>query len=187
MRIHQVVVASVAALACMGLGACGSVDETVSRSGSDMSRVKVYQSVEQLADDSDAIIIGDVQSTAVTRDIDDVTDFTLASVLVKEVAKGDLAPSDDITVRQTGADAPQLSEGDTVMLFLVHSGLDGELAGHYYITGATAGMYEADPLAEVLQADDSENDGIQSNTQFERVDKDSGDDLPMTLTMDDIR
>ena len=187
MRIHKVIAATVAVLAGASLGACGATNGTASQTASGMSRVTIYRSVDQLMDDSDAVIVGDVQSTTTTRDIDDATDFTLASVLVKYVAKGDLAPSDGITVRQTGTDAPQLSEGDTVLLFLVRSGLDGDLAEHYYITGATAGMYEADPLAKVLQTDESEDDGIASDTQFERIDKDSGDDLPMTLTMDDIR
>ena len=57
------------------------------------------------------------------------------------------------------------------------SGLDGELAGHYYINGVTAGIYQVEaPTARSR----SQQPGLQ------RVDVESGDDLPNAVSMDEV-
>ncbi|WP_289093881.1 hypothetical protein [uncultured Bifidobacterium sp.] len=190
MRIGKGIGICVMLLASLVLGACGSDAANAGPvTGTEVSRVKLYQSTEQMADDSDLIVVGSVSNTRTVQDLDDTTDFTLANVKVLATIKGD-ADDDTIVVRQTGSveqgDSELLiSSGDTVMLFLVHSGLDGELADQYYITGATAGLYSidaVDSMSSLARGDDSPAD----DAHFQRVDMQSGDSLPQTLTMEDV-
>ena len=190
MRIGKGIGICAMLLASLVLGACGSDAGTAApRTGTETSRAKLYQSAEQMADDSDLIVVGSVGDTRTVQDLDDTTDFTLADVKVLTTIKGD-AGGDTVVVRQTGSPEQSgsdllMSSGDTVMLFLVHSGLDGELADQYYITGATAGLYSidaVDSMSSLARGDDSPAD----DAHFQRVDMQSGDSLPQTLTMEDV-
>lgn len=169
---------------------CGT-DNSSYNATADMSRVTLYQSVDDMFNDSDLVVIGTVQNTSVVQDIDDITDFTLSDVFVEQTIFGDSVNKNMITVRQTGSSEQQtgesfMSPGDCVLLFLVHSGLDGELADQYYITGATAGWYELNAVDDMqLLSTDSDNINY-SQFSFERVDMDSGDTLPSTLSPDEL-
>lgn len=147
-----------------------------------------------LADDSDAIVVGTVTGQTVERGIlDEYTDFTVNDVETLNVVKGDDAvkAGEMVKVRQTGsADQPSgetfLQQGDTYLLYLTLSGLDGDLAGQYYVTGATAGVYQAfggvkAPGRIVEPQSDSADDDV-----FRRVNMDSGDTLPAFIALDQV-
>lgn len=188
MRIGKGIGICAMLLASLILGACGS-DAATDGPGTGTSRAKLYQSAEQMADDSDLIVVGSVGDTRTVQDLDDTTDFTLADVKVLTTIKGD-AGGDTVVVRQTGSpeqgDSDLLmSPGDTVMLFLARSELDGELADQYYITGATAGLYAMDAV-DVAADTTQEGDPPADGARFRRVDMQSGDSLPQTLTTEDV-
>ena len=190
MRIGKGIGICAMLLASLVLGACGSDAGTATpRTGTETSRAKLYQSAEQMADDSDLIVVGSVDDTRTVQDLDDTTDFTLADVKVLTTIKGD-AGGDTVVVRQTGSPEQSgsdllMSSGDTVMLFLVRSGLDGELADQYYIAGATAGLYAIDAVDDAADTT-QEGDPPADDARFRRVDTQSGDSLPQTLTAEDV-
>lgn len=197
-----IVVTCMVVLSTALLSACGQIASTSSttsggrqtvHSGASISRVQLYDSVASIADDSDLVITGKVSSTKVVRDVDDLTDFTILDVTVAQVLRGTL-DVDHVTVRQTGS-ANQgsaerlLSEGSVVMLFLTSSGLPGNLATQYYVTGANAGVYTVsdDMSSAAWDALRPMSDGRSAATDaafpsFERLNPDSGDTLPESLT-----
>lgn len=59
----------------------------------------------------------------------------------------------------------------------MNSGLDGELASHYYINGVTAGIYEVEATKPRSAQEE----------QFKRVDPDSGDTLPEVLSAGKVK
>lgn len=193
---------SVAALA--GITGCASnlFDSTnigAGQHGSSISRAELYSSTQELTAASDLVVIGRVLETSVVQDIDGVTDFTLSQVSVLRTIHGDINGSADITVRQTGSPSQGPSEAllakdDVAMLFLVKSGLDGDLAKQYYVTGVTAGLYRANPTTVALQSGTPlttpqafADGGAGVNLRFNRVDAESGDNLPASLTIADVR
>ncbi|WP_129789244.1 hypothetical protein [Promicromonospora panici] len=112
-------------------------------------RVKLYDSVADLAADSGLVVTGQVVDQTTATDIDDVSEFTLSTFEISTVIAGaaDVA-GQQVVVRQHGSaehlpPAPLLEKEGAYLLYLTPSGLDGELAKHYYITGANAGMYQA--------------------------------------------
>ena len=167
--------------------------------GGSISRAELYASVQDLTDASDLVIIGRVVDTSVAQDIDDVTDFTIAQISVLRTLHGDTNDHDNIVVRQTGSlnqgsSQTLLAKDDVVMLFLVESGLGGDLAKQYYVTGVTAGLYRANVTAAALQsgaplttAQAFADGGAGAKLRFDRVDAESGDDLPTSLTIADIQ
>jgi len=136
-----------------------SDESTTTYSGGSLSRVQYYDSMKAMAADSAVIVIGTPQSETVVADIDGVLDFTLASFVVDKVVKGhqSVKVHDAIIVRQIGARSGEetntsIPQGAVVplldidvryLLYLTPSGLSGDLAFHYYVTGANAGIYVA--------------------------------------------
>lgn len=79
-----------------------------------------------------------------------------------------------------------MKTGSNYLLFLVHSGLSGDLASQYYVTGADAGIYLAAATAKAkVQTGTATEQDISGGT-FNRVNNDSGDNLPATLTVDEV-
>lgn len=184
-RLRTLASGALAIALMTGLSACGYGSSHSGNTAGSLSRTKLYSSVDAIAADSDAVIVGKVNSTTVARDVDDTTDFTLSSVTVLDSLKGTEQPNGTVTVRQTGSASQSTPEtllqaDDVVLLFLSESGLPGEQAKHYYITGATAGLYAADSKSGDI------NEAALSNASFSRVNTDSGDTLPATLTVDDV-
>src|SRR5690606_34052668 len=103
-------------------------------------------------------------------------DFTISTMHVDQVLYGSDAvkAGTDIVVRQAGSPraAPQtlLRTDGEYLLFLVASGLDGELASQFYVTGGNAGLY---------QADGTDQGG------FAQMGPDGGGTLPARLTAGD--
>lgn len=80
--------------------------------------------------------------------------FTLSTLELQGTpAKGEgLEPSDKVSVRLLGSadqagPAPLLKVGGIYLLYLTPSGLDGELASQFNVTGGTAGLYGIEPAA----------------------------------------
>ena len=195
-RLVKPILAMVTALSiALGVGACGS-GTTAQTSGNattskgEISRVKMYDSVKAITDDSDLVIVGTVANQRVVQDIDDETDFTLSTVKVITTKKGD-AGDETVVVRQTGSTKNQtagamMKTGSTYLLFLVHSGLSGDLASQYYVTGADAGIYLASATAKAKAQTGTATEQDISGETFNRVNSDSGDNLPATLTVDEV-
>ena len=195
-RLVKPILAMVTALSiALGVGACGS-GTTAQTSGNattskgEISRVKMYDSVKAITDDSDLVIVGTVADQRVVQDIDDETDFTLSTVKVITTKKGD-AGDETVVVRQTGSTKNQtagamMKTGSTYLLFLVHSGLSGDLASQYYVTGADAGIYLASATAKAKAQTGTATEQDISGETFNRVNSDSGDNLPATLTVDEV-
>lgn len=186
--------AAVAALTMGGAAACGTTNTAGgSPSGSEssstgsISRATMYSSIADLASASDAVVIGSVASQKVAADVDGTTEFTLSTIDVSSVLKGDVQDKSQIVVRQTGSTKQPsgetfMTEGATYLLYLVKSGLDGDLAKQYYVTGATAGLYAAQQSSAAKSATGS---SAGSEQTFSRVNVDSGDTLPATVTVAD--
>lgn len=105
--------------------------------------------------------------------------FTVTDLAVEDVLRADdaTAAGSTVVVRQATTapgwtssepDAP-LEPGHRYLLFLVHSGLPGQAAAHFCPVGTVAGIYHAQGGA------------------FTRAAPDSGDDLPTTVTPEQLR
>lgn len=156
-----------AALLALALAGCAGV-------GSAGSRAKLYDSIDALARDSNAVIVGTVVERETGAD---------ATVWRVEVENAPLAPGlgadldapavpvavgDVVEVRDTGAadsSAPPypLEVGRQYAMYLTATGLTGAAADQYFLTGAGAGLF------------------VREGDQFRRVLADSGDDLPDTI------
>ena len=173
---------------CAGCGQTAA-QSNVPKPDASQSRVRIYESMVELEDDSPLIITGEISRTSVIRDIDDITDFTLLDVKVSQTLKGTVN-SGSIIVRQTGSAeqgsaATLLQTGDVVMLFLTPTDLPGEQSSQYYVTGATAGVYRVtDDTQQSWNVLRSQHGNASDAWQpvFERVNVDSGDELPSELT-----
>ncbi|MBT1166514.1 hypothetical protein [Bifidobacterium simiarum] len=148
------------------------------------TRAHVYSSLSEMFDDSDLVIQGTVLSQHSTFDIDETTPFTIAEVSVTKVHKGTPSSAERIAVRQTGSSEGSLPLhiGDHYVLFLTESGLSGDKAKQYYITGATAGAYQL-RQGQWRQNDESHSTG---SADYHRIDMDSGDDLPSDISVRDL-
>ncbi len=168
-------IAAAAVIAAAGLAGCTSA----TASHSDASRVRFYSSVQELAADSTAIVSGTVTAQNTATDIDPTTVFTISTVTVKDAPKGSgLTPGSTVEVRQFGdsnqvGPAPLLTQGTDYLLYLTASGLSGPLASQYYVTGGTAGVYEASTSPQAHS----------SETTFSQVQPDAGDTLPATVNI----
>ena len=159
------------ALLLVLLAGCASVT-----TGGETSRVRLYGSVSEMVEDSALVVTGRVVETRTVQDIDEHTDFTLSTVEVRE--SNQAKTGDLITVRQFGSDeqaplVPLLVTGQDYLLFLTSSGLKGELASHYYVTGSNAGIYEL--------ADDSKAGRGTQEPWARQVAPTEGEDLPVDL------
>ena len=101
-------------------------------------------------------------------------DFTLSTFEVQSTQKGEA--SGVITVRQTGSTRQTpptglLGVGQRYLLYLTPSGLSGEQASQFYVTGMNAGIYKA---AEGAQTGGETSSG----STFTQADPDPADNLP---------
>ena len=155
------------------------MEEETLATGNAISRVKLYDSLEEISADSDLVVVGTVGSQECVYDIDDVTAFVVAEVQIAEVIDGEAEEGATIEVRQMATlEESLLEDGETYLLYLVESGLDGDLADQYYVTGSTAGIY--------VSVDVSTRSADDSAGSYKRVDLDSGDDLPETVNAEEV-
>lgn len=183
-RTRRGIVAAIALVSTtLIVAACGSLMH------GEGSRHHIYSSIEEVIGDSTLVIEATIVATSGVETGDGVglTSLT-AQVATQYFPEGlGLSPVDggkgggadpkldsgEVQVLQAGAagtgPVPGLREGGTYLLFLTHSGLEGELAGAYFVTGAVAGIYES-------------TDGGSS---FTRVSEDDPA-LPTVLSKDDL-
>lgn len=187
MRSRAVAGVVVTLAVALTLTACQS--GSAGQGGSNLSRVRLYSSIKAMAADSEVVLVGDVASSAVAYDIvgDPNAAITISSVIVQRVVRGGgasgIAAGDTVRVRQFGSTnqrvpVPLLASGRQYLLFLTKSGLPGDLASQFYVTGSNAGLYArsassgtADPMLAA----------------FDRVDPEPGESLPATLQPTDAR
>ncbi|MFE1664943.1 hypothetical protein [Microbacterium sp. P02] len=136
----------------------------------------MYESIDDLARDSTAIVVGTVTTQ---RQSDDamVSTFQVSNAPTNPQLGGDLdsadvppVAGDIVEVRQmdsagSSLAAPLLEPTREYLLFLTPSMLGGDAATQYYVTGGEAGLY------------------IREGDEFRRMVTDSGDTLPETITM----
>lgn len=171
------------AASVVGLSGC-------SGSSADGSRAQLYSSVDALASDSSIVVAGTVTEQRTARDVENEGDFTLSTLTVVEAPKSDAshAPGASVVVRQIGsAETPGpanlLAPGKTYLLYLTPSGLSGDLASQFYVTGGTAGLYEAVGVPKTNQR--SATSAVTDSTKFVHTGADEGDDLPSTIVLTD--
>lgn len=143
------------------------------------SRVRFYSSVSELAGDSAVVIAGVVTAQRTATDINPETELTISTVTVSAVPKGQsLVAGSTVEVRQFGSakqegPAPLLVVRSGYLLYLTGSGLKGELANQYYVTGSDAGLYAAT----------SPDSLTRSSGSFRQMQANQGDHLPATITL----
>ncbi|WP_188042613.1 hypothetical protein [Changpingibacter yushuensis] len=109
--------------------ATSSIDPNDTTSTGDVSRVTLYDSLSEMSDASDLIVVGTVSSQEVVRDITEEDDFTVSSFNVTRVVKGaDAKAGDVVEVRQIGSVDQQtgvemLNADQVYLLYLTPSGL----------------------------------------------------------------
>jgi hypothetical protein len=175
---HAATLATLAAMASL-LGGCAAT------TASEGSRAELYSDLTALAADSSALVEVVVESQEFVQD---ELPFTLSTVAVVASFAPDglaadngeaatIAPEAELVIRQLGP-IDQTSErmsllevGERYLLFLTHSGLEGDAASQYYVTGVTAGIYAPE-----------RDDSADGDAAFIRVDTGSGDTLPARLT-----
>jgi hypothetical protein len=138
--------------------------------GGEGSRAVLYDSIEGLASDSTAIVIGTVSDQRTDGDA------TVSSIEVLSAPTspqlGATAPEaepvsvgDTVAVRQDPSSRPLLDPGKEYMLWLTPTMLDGDAANEFFITGSNAGIYLVD------------------GDIGHRVTTETGDELPETITI----
>lgn len=171
------------------VAACGTPSDppaSASQIGSHASRVELYPSIKSMVKDSAVVVVGTVTDRRVSADITPDLDFTISSLTVDSVEKsnGTIDSGHSIEVRQVGSEdqlgpAPLMTVGSTYLLYLTPSGLEGELATQFYVTGGNAGLYAA-------AAGSREGQARSANAMaFEQVQREPSETLPSELTLDE--
>lgn len=178
--LSRAVITAVTVAAASGCGS-GAVSDSTQGSGSDLSRLRLYSNVAELAADSKLVIEGAATGQSVADDIDPTTDFTLSEVKIVKLLRGakNIKAGESIVVRQTGSGkqappVPILVPGQVYLLYLTPSGLHGPLSSQYYITGANAGIYRQPSTGLAAVAGTA--------TQFSQVQRQTGENLPASLS-----
>ncbi|MBF4609404.1 hypothetical protein [Curtobacterium sp. VKM Ac-1393] len=158
-------------------------------SSSHGSRVEFYSSTADLSDASTLVVSGTVTEQHVAQDIEGSGDFTLSTLHVADAPKDadGVDAGSDIVVRQLGSTANPgpaafLEDGGTYLLYLTASGLDGDLASQYYVTGGEAGLYE-----EATQTAAKRSASTSDVSTFTKVPEgdEGGDTLPEQVTFEE--
>ncbi|MFD8768449.1 hypothetical protein [Microbacterium oxydans] len=156
----------------------------------DSSRHTLYSDVSVLSGDSEAIVDVVVKSQEVVQE---EIPYTLSTVTViaplrpkglasNREAAAEVTPEEQIVIRQMGSvdeeevPAPLLEVGHRYLLFITSTKLEGDAASQFYVTGVSAGIYRTESSAGARGGD----------VTYTHVDRDSGDDLPPTLTAADL-
>lgn len=188
----------VATAVLLGCAACGGQPAaTAPRHGipekelsAPSSRTKLFSSLEELAEDSPLIVTGAISNTRVDNDVDGQSHVTLHDVDVINVLKGDVRTGDCIVLRQSGSDDPSiLEDGETAMLFLLPSGLPGDLGEQYFPKGVYAGIYMLSDASQrsLLRQSATNGDESADDVDFSRLITGTGDSLPDNVSLADIK
>jgi hypothetical protein len=153
------------------LGAAGCSSSAPSDESSAGSRATLYDSVDELAADSTAIINGVVtdqftegDATVSVIPVDNVP-FSPQLAANAGTPPSDVQVGDTVQVRQDPSSRPLLEIGKEYFLWLTPTMLPGAAASQFFVTGSNAGIY------------------ISDGDAARRAAPDSGDDLPATITI----
>lgn len=138
--------------------------------GGSGSRAVLYDSIEALASDSTAIVVGavvdqraDGDATISTLDVLSAPSSPQLGANAPEAEP--VSVGDTVDVRQDPSSRPLLKTGKEYMLWVTPTMLPGDAASQFFITGSNAGLYLVD--GDIAR----------------RAVTDSGDDLPDTITI----
>lgn len=153
---------------CIALCVIVLITTAACSSSSSGSRHTLYDSIDSLAADSSAILVGTVsdQSTAGGTTVSSVavTNAPTNPQLGGNLADPPEPPAAGDVVEVREDQTPTLSPGEEYLLFLTPTMLPGDASTQYFITGAVAGIY------------------VRDGEGFRRAVPDSGDTLPDTIT-----
>ncbi|MGO4600238.1 hypothetical protein [Terrabacter sp. 2RAF25] len=163
------------------MAGCSSSPDSGGVTGGEFTRAKFYASEGALRADSEAIVVARVQAQTVADDITPGLDFTISDVEVSQVKKGKglgLKPGQVVKVRETGKSGDgggwkYLDAGESYLLYLVTSGLPGDKADQFYITGANVGSFVQVP-------------GPGGPSKFKQLNPSTGDRLPGELSAAEV-
>ncbi|PPH05955.1 hypothetical protein C5C71_16375 [Rathayibacter sp. AY1C1] len=180
--------AIVALTIATALSACTSTTSTTGdQSGAHGSRVELYASEASLSEASSTVVVATVTGQKAAADITPETEFTVSTLDVITAAKTDrdLPPGSTVQVRQLGSEAqegpaPLLIPGETYLLYLTPSGLEGDLSTQFYVTGGTAGLYRATSDTAGRAAEGA------APTGFAQVAPTEGEELPTDITLEEV-
>ena len=187
---RRVVAAAAIGVLAWTLAGCTSSGNS---GGTDGSRVKLYNSVSDVAGDSSIVVSGLVDSQTEVAETSTTSPYVASTLtvtasyspagLAANVAQSSVKVGDKIVVRQIGtlgssSDTPYLTPKTGYLLFLAPTGLAGAPSNNYYVTGATAGLYKsATGKIAVLTA---------GSASFSK-EGNEGDKLPATLSASDLQ
>lgn len=207
--VVQAIAVTLSALMCASLAGCGSAGANqkiaqprigISQSTSrfQFSRVKLYSSMKEMADDSSHIVAGIVTSQKVEEDVAAPgTHVTLSKFRIMDSLKGDKKPGEEITVLQDGERDPMiLKENEVVLLFLdaMYTGDARDLPwkGQYAVSGVWAGIYSLSNINEFttlasIESNNSDRDTNEEDVNFSRFMISPSDQLPETISLSEVR
>lgn len=205
----QAVAVVLSAMMCTSLSACGSsatqqeiakprigISQETSRF--QFSRVKLYSSLQEMADDSSHIVAGIVTSQKVEEDVAAPgTHVTLSKFRIMDSLKGDKKPGEEITILQDGERDPMiLKENEVVLLFLdaMYTGDARDLPwkGQYAVSGVWAGIYSLSNINEFttlasIESNNSDRGTNEEDVNFSRFMVSPSDQLPETISLSAVR
>lgn len=159
----------ISAVSIIVLAACSGQGNTQHL---EMSRVKAFHSVSELAHESTVVVVGKVVGQSESFDVDPEIPVTISKIKVEGHKKG-MSPA-FVLVRQIAggvgdSEVHLLEVGRSYLLYLTASGLDGKLGKQFYITGVDSGIFEATVTTE-------------SDNKYKRTSHLDGDVLPETVS-----
>lgn len=156
-------------LTLLGLVGCGTAGAEIAgpRESYDVSRVRGYDTLEELAEASDLIVVAEVTDQYDITEIHGLP-FTRRTVAPIETLKGDAPDPLIIRVIGTPDDEGALTPGTTHLLYLTEFSFEpGEPTNEYAVVGVYAGDY------------------LQTETEvFEKTD-DESPELPAEVSQDE--
>lgn len=143
---------------------------------SEVSRVRSFASESELSSASDLVVIGTVTKQSSVKAKDFVDDLLISTISLERDLKGKADAKMNVRqfqVQIDGEKSTDLKVGKSYLLYLTLTGLQGDAADDYYVTGVDSGIYE-----QVLSA--------TAEKKYTRVAHLQGDKLPESLTESEV-
>jgi len=142
----------------------------------EVSRVRSFNSAEELRASSDLIVVGKVVDQKIVNDLAPESPITVSTFAVQGVTLG--TPTKTLRVRQfqvvvDGQESYLLEIGKSYLLYLTSTGLKGAMGRDYYVTGVDSGIYE-------------ENGTTAAGRKYVRKSHLPGDKLPETVSESEL-
>ncbi|QOD09486.1 hypothetical protein [Rathayibacter toxicus] len=195
-KMRLVKYAAYTTIVALGLCLAGCSDSSGStKSYAHGTRIKLYSSIEDLAGDSAAVIVGTVSGQKAETDSTG-NQVTVSTFVVSEQipttkvgthlgkAPASIQSGTTVSVRQLGASdivglaAPILRQNQSYLLFVTPSMLPGDEAQQFSITGASAGYYQKKVAPSSVD---------EAAPTFEKVGDEEGDVLPGLVNPSELK